>query len=287
MKVLILGAKGMLGQDLAQVFADKKPILWDKKELDITKEQEVKKSIFSLKPQLIINAAAYTDVEKAETNPGLAKKINGLAVQYLAETARATKATFIHFSTDYIFEGTKKEGYKEDDLPKNPPNTYGQSKLLGEKLLLASGAKYYLIRTSWLFGPKKKKPKYKNFVQTILDLGQQRRVLKVVNDQFGKPTFTWDLAQATRKIWQDHLPFGIYHRTNEPETTWYHFARQITNIASELGVLKQKPKITPVISAEFPTKAKRPQYSILVNTKLPPMRLYKKALKEYLQSFIG
>ena len=276
MKIVILGAKGMLGSDLAKVFADFKPYLFDKDELDITDSKEVFKLLNDLKPDIVINAAAYTDVDGCETNKELAMKVNGEAPGYLAEIAREIGAFFVHYSTDYVFSGDKKSGYREDDEPDSPVNFYGESKLAGEEAIKKAGGKYYIIRTSWLFGLNGK-----NFVETMLRLAQEKEKLRVVNDQRGKPTFTIDLSQRTRYIVENKKDFGIYHVTNEPATTWYEFASEI---------LKQwdgerHPHFTgifPCASSEFPRPAKRPEYSILLNTKLPPMRSWQEALGEYL-----
>ncbi len=223
-KVLIVGAKGMLGQAWAKVFFDQKSILWDMEELDITNKKEVEDKLEELKPTLIINAAAYTDVDGAQTNKDLALAVNGEAVGHLAQVASKLSAVIVHYSTDYVFEGEKTQGYQEDEQP-NPLGIYGQSKLLGEKLLRQKAKKYYLIRSSWLFG----KNGEKNFVRKILTKAVQESRLKVVNDHFGKPTYAKDLAQKTREIIESQKPYGIYHVTNEtPEggITWYDLAKK-------------------------------------------------------------
>jgi dTDP-4-dehydrorhamnose reductase len=252
-KVLILGAQGMLGQALAEVFSDQNPVLWDSADLDITQEEEVKSKLKELKPTLIINAAGYTDVDGAESNEQLAMAVNGKAVGYL---------------------GTKKQGYKEDDQP-NPISAYGSSKLEGEKLLQEKGEMYYLIRASWMFGEFGAK----NFIKTILTKAKQEGKLKVVNDQFGKPTYAADLAQKTREIIDKMKPCGIYHITNETKKggiTWYDLAQK----AIELKGIEAE--ITPCTTEEFPTPAKRPKYAALINTKLEPIRSWEGALKDYL-----
>ncbi len=282
-KILILGAKGMLGSDLCFIFRKDKPICWDIKELDITNKKEVEKKIKKLKPEIVINAAAYTDVEKAEKEFFLAKKINAEAIKTLAKICAKIDAIFVHYSTDYVFDGKKKNGYQEKDIPKNPVNKYGLSKLLGEKVienckLKIKNFKHYLIRTSWLFGSKIEPTKHKNFVQTILKLAKEKKEIKVVNDQFGKPTYTFDLAKATKKLLFEKKPFGIYHLTNEGVTSWYKFAKEIVKVT------KLKIKISPCQSWEYKSLAKRPKYSILVNTKLPRLRNWRKALKDYLKA---
>jgi len=276
MKIIILGAKGMLAQDLNLVFQKDKPILMDKEELDITNEQEVKKILLNLKPDLILNAAAYTNVDQAETEKDLAFIINGQAVGYLARTAAKIKAVLVHFSTDYVFSGEKKEGYKENDQPKNPVNIYGASKLAGEEEILnTKNLKYYLVRISWLFGPSISK-QYENFVNTIIKLGEKNKEIKVVDDQFGKPSYTKDVAEKVKYLIEDRLPHGVYHLPNEPLTNWYNFAKNIVEIKG------LKTKVIPCPSKKFKTLAKRPRYSVLLNTKLPLQRNWEEALKEYL-----
>jgi dTDP-4-dehydrorhamnose reductase len=274
-KILIIGAKGMLGQDLVSGFSDDKNyevFAWDRNEIDITNENKVKEKISDLKPEIIINAAAYTDVEGCEDNKDLCLKVNGEALKYLAKTCKENNAILIHYSTDYIFNGEEKEGYREDCDKINPVNYYGEAKALAEKNIKENCEKYYILRTSWLFGKNGK-----NFVDTMLNLAKKLKELKVVDDQHGKPTYTIDLAKRTKEIIENKEEFGTYHTTNEDETTWYEFAKEIFRQA---GV---NIKVNPCTSEEFPTKAKRPHYSSLINTKLNKMRSWKEALKDYLK----
>lgn len=264
----------MLGHDLAEAFRDLRPTLWDVGDCDITDFVSTEERIRALAPMLIINAAAYTAVDKAESEEVLATRINGDAVGNLARVARAIKATIIHYSTDYVFNGENTKGYSEDDLL-DPVNAYGRSKAEGERQLQAQAEWFYLIRTSWLYGKHGK-----NFVDTMLKLARERNTISVVNDQRGKPTWTKDLAKQTRFI-VDHVSTyssGIYHVTNEQETTWNEFAKAIFELA---GV---SVTVQPIPSQEYPTPAKRPAYSSLINTKLPTMRPWKDALAEYLSS---
>ncbi|MCX7778853.1 MAG: dTDP-4-dehydrorhamnose reductase [Patescibacteria group bacterium] len=282
-KILILGAKGMLGSDLSFVFKKDKPICWHRKNLDITDQKEVEKKIKRLKPKIVINATAYTNVEKAEKEFVKAKKINATAVKSLAKICAEIGALFIHYSTDYVFDGKKKKGYRENDRPKNPVNKYGLSKLFGEQAILNlkfqnPNFKFYLLRTFWLFGSYVEPKKHKNFVQTILKLAKEKKELKVINDQFGKPTYTFDLAQATKELLSSQRPAGIYHLTNEGITTWYKLAKEIIKIK------KLKIKILPCQTLEYKTLAKRPRYSILLNTKFKRLRNWKLALRDYLKN---
>lgn len=284
MKILILGAKGMLGRDLAYEFRDIKPILWDREDLDITNARELRRKIVTLKPDIIINAAAYTDVDGAESHEDLAMKVNGNAVGNLARVAARLKIVLVHYSTDHVFNGKKRGGYKETDKPKNPVNAYGASKLLGETLLLKEAAThrlmYFLIRTSWLFGPFWKQKRYeKNFVDTIMRLAKKQKELRVVNDQRGKPTLTYDLARQTRMLLTNFSP-GVYHITNTTAAggiTWYQFAKKIITLT------KKKTRIVPCASRAFPRPALRPRYANLFNAKVQFIRSWEEALAEYLK----
>jgi dTDP-4-dehydrorhamnose reductase len=282
-KILIIGAQGMLGQDLVEHFKNNNYDItaWDRQDIDITYQAKVKEKITHLKPEIIINTAAYTDVDKAEKETFLAMKINGQAVQYLAQAALETGAFLIHISTDYVFGSNKKEGYIESDVPLNPLNIYGKSKLLGEKLLLkeaSRGLNFYILRISWLFGPHGK-----NFVETMLKLAYQKKDLRVVDDQYGKPTFTKDLAQTIQYMIENKLVSGIYHFTNEPALNWYQFAQKIFETYQKITPNFTLPKVFPVSSQEFSRPAIRPHYSILKNTKLPKGRDIPKVLLDYFQ----
>jgi len=281
MKILILGARGMLGHDLMAVFKKYHPLGWDIKNLDITKSKQVLTKISQVKPDVVINAAAYTDVDAAEKNKILARQINSQAVGYLAQTCLKLNAIFIHLSTDYVFSGHKRGGYYEKDRSVKPLNFYGQSKLGGEKEILKlknRGLKYYLIRTAWLFGPKTHPHQHKNFVDAILSLAKRKKRIKVVDDQFGSPTYSADLAQAIKAMVEKKLPSGIYHLTNSGTTTWYKFAKSIISLS------KKKLEIFSCRSEDYPLPAKRPQYSILLNTKLPYLRPWQNALRDYLKN---
>ena len=277
MKTIILGSKGMLAQDLALIFAEDHPLLFDKEELDITNEEQVRKTLSDLKPDLILNAAAYTDVDKAEEERETAFKINGEAVGFLTKAAKEIGAILIHFSTDYVFDGNKKDGERENDEPQYPINVYGASKLDGEKKILETkNLKYYLVRISWLFGPSGEKGQYKNFVNTISKLAEEKEEIKVVNNQFGKPTYTLDVAKGVKGLIKHQMPFGVYHLPNEAWTNWYKFAKKIIEAKG------LKTKVIPCETKKFLRPAKRPRCSILLNTKLPLQRKWEEALKEYL-----
>lgn len=273
-KILILGAKGMLGQDLAKILNDFDLTLWDKENIDVGDDNLVRAKISQLNPQYIINCAAYTAVDDCEIKKDLALQINNQAVGYLALAARQIGAVLMHISTDYVFNGQNVKGYAEDSEEFGPVNFYGESKLLGEKLLKNIAQNYYLIRTSWLYG--KNGP---NFVETMLKLALEKKELNIVNDQFGKPTYTIDLAKQILYILSNALPFGIYHVTNETKAggiSWYDFAAAIFKLRN------LTPVIVPCPSTFYTRPAKRPAHSALINTKLPQMREWDVALLEYL-----
>ncbi|AKB79983.1 dTDP-4-dehydrorhamnose reductase [Methanosarcina horonobensis HB-1 = JCM 15518] len=259
-KTLIIGASGMLGSDLCKVFPD--AIKLAHKNLDITDREQVIESVLKTKPDIVINAAAYTNVDGCEDNQELAFQVNGSGPGYIAEACSIVGAKLVHFSTDYVFDGSKKE-HMESDVP-SPINVYGDSKLLGEKKIIENINDYRIVRISWLFGIHGE-----NFVETMLRSSGEMDTVKVVNDQFGKPTYTMDLACKIREIID--LNPRIYHITNDGICSWYEFAFSIID------------NVTPCTSEEFPRKAKRPKYSVLVNTKTEPMRHWREALKAYLQ----
>ena len=258
--ILIFGANGMLGRDLAAAFPDAR--LCDHKDLDITDEAAVRAYILAVKPDLVINAAAYTNVDGCEDEPKTAFAVNGDAPGYIAAACREAGARLVHYSTDYVFDGSKTEYVESDES--NPINVYGASKLRGEQNIAKNMDDYRIVRTSWLFGRHGK-----NFVETIRHLSQTNETVRVVTDQVGKPTYTADLARKTTEIAE--CPPGVYHVTNDGVCSWYEFARAFA------------PNVVPCSSDEFPRKAKRPAYSVLVNTKTSPMRPWKEALEDYLR----
>ena len=258
-KTLIFGAGGMLGTDLCSVFPD--AVALKHSDIDITDKEFVFETIEMIDPDVVINAAAYTDVDGCEDNKELAFDVNGKAPGYIAQGCSLVGAKLVHFSTDYVFDGSKKE-YVESDIT-GPINVYGESKLLGEWDIIENMNDYRIIRTSWLFGHHGR-----NFVDTMLKLSGEMATVSVVDDQFGKPTFTADLAHKTAEI--IGLAPGVYHITNEGICSWYEFASAVIG------------NVVPCSSDEFLRKAKRPRYSVLLNTKTAPMRDWKSALTDYL-----
>ena len=310
-KVLVIGSKGMLGQELVKIFKEDKDfevIGWDKDNIDITDEKDSKKKIKELRPEIIFNAAAYNAVDKCEEDKKefeLAKKINGLAPGYLAKIAKNIDAIFMHYSTDYVFgaempeipepegcagscsscrlhEGFEPEiGFNEDAKPA-PVNRYGESKLLGEKEVQKKGEKYYIIRLSKLFGkPAQSEEAKRSFFDVMLNVGKNNPPaggVKAVDEETSCFTYAPDLAQKSKEIVDAKKEFGIYHVINSDPCTWYE---AVEELYSQVGL---KTKIEPVGGDEFPRPAKRPYFSVLLNKKLNPLRSYKEALNEYLKS---
>ncbi len=272
MKLLILGARGMLGTDLMEVFSDFGPIGWDRQEIDVTSPVAVRSKLLDLKPQIIINATGYTNVDGAESNEPAAFAVNADAVTLIAQAATDCHATLVHYSTDYVFDGEKQEGYSEYDEPAVPLSVYGQSKLAGERALQEWCPTAYCVRTSWLFGHAGK-----NFVQTMIALAERGEPITVVDDQWGKPTSAHDVAVATRELVTDAPEWGTYHLVNEGVTTWYQFARQIFKLKGLTASLE------PITTAQVRRPAPRPRYSGLINTKRPALRPWAAALSEYLR----
>ncbi|MCX6796439.1 MAG: dTDP-4-dehydrorhamnose reductase [Candidatus Falkowbacteria bacterium] len=283
MKVLILGAKGNLGGQLVKVFRtdDNEVTDWDKEEIDITDRELIIKKVKDIKPDVIINAAAYNAVDKCEESAAqyeIAKKVNIDGPRFLAEAALASRAILVHYSSDYVFDGKKKRGYVETDEP-NPINKYGKTKYQGEKKMIGlsgAGLKWYLIRTSKLFGPTGESKAVKpSFFDLMLKQSKGKDELEVVNQELSCFTYTLDLAQATSKLIASKSGYGIYHLVNPNAYTWYGAAKEFFKVA-QINI-----KIKPVSASKFPRPAKRPKYSVLLNTKFKPLRSFEEALADY------
>ena len=272
--ITIFGASGLLGQALARIFVDYKPRLLSSADIDLTDKTQITSYIETTRPRLIINATGFTAVDRAETEKEACFQLNATAVAHLAGLCQTYQITLVHYSTDYIFDGSKKKGYFEDDLPQ-PMNEYGRSKLQGELEIRNKLQSYYLIRTSWLFGPGKN-----NFIATILKKAREKPELSVVADQWGFPTYSLDLASQTRWLLEQDKEFGIYHITNSGPCNWYEFAKKACEIA---GI--QIP-IRPISTKDYPLPAKRPVYSYLLNNKIPSLRSWQDALKDYLKLYL-
>ncbi|MBR2524937.1 dTDP-4-dehydrorhamnose reductase [bacterium] len=272
MKILVTGAKGMLGQDLCPILEDAdfvdEVVETDIDNLDITNKFQVEKVIKEENPDVVIHCAAYTNVEKAEEEQELANKINVFGTKNVAQACKSTDATMILISTDYVFDGEKGSKYLPSDDP-NPLNVYGQTKFEAEKLVRQFCEKYYVIRTSWLYGHHGK-----NFIETMINLVKDGKELKVVNDQIGCPTWTVELSEAICDLLEEKPEYGIYHICGSGETSWYEFAKEIFKQANI------KAKILPCSSVEYKTKAKRPKYSVMENNGV--CSDWKKSLKSYI-----
>jgi len=274
-KILLTGKNGQVGWELQRTLASLGEIVAvGRREMDLADPDSVRNVIREVRPSLIINAAAYTAVDKAESEPELAMAINGVAPGIMAEESKRLNATFIHYSTDYVFDGAAKRPYVEDDMP-NPLNVYGKTKLAGERAIQAVGVPHLILRTSWVYGARGK-----NFLLTILRLARERSELKIVDDQVGTPTWSRMLAEVTSQLLSQHYsPFsrsssslvdvnGLYHVVSGgPATSWYGFARKILeNIGRQSSHVL--PKLIPIPTTDYPLPAKRPHNSSMSCEKL-------------------
>lgn len=281
--IWLIGNRGMLGYDVEMLLSTRKfHYIGTDIEIDITNFNKLKEFVSKKEIEWIINCAAYTAVDKAESEKQKAFLINGESVKNIALIAKEKNAVLIHISTDYIFDGKNSIPYNEEDKP-NPLSVYGKSKLKGEEYVKEILEKYFIIRTSWLYGKNGK-----NFVYTMLKLFKERKEIKVVNDQFGAPTYTKDLANVIIKIIEENFcKYGIYHFTNEGSTTWYEFAKTIYRIAKEKGIITKNVKILPIRTEEYPTLALRPKFSVLSKEKIKKnlsitIRDWSEALKDFI-----
>jgi dTDP-4-dehydrorhamnose reductase len=270
-RILIVGAYGQVGRELQRSFSDAGDItVRDRDTVDLAEPDQVRAMVRSAAPDIILNASAYTAVDRAEAEPEVANAVNAQAPGILAEEALRTDALLVHYSTDYVFDGSKTSPWVETDKP-NPLNVYGKSKLAGEEAIRNVGGKYLIFRTSWVYGPHGS-----NFLLTMLRLGRERESLKIVDDQVGGPTTSVELADATRTIVSGILAgqfgevsnwSGLHHMTCGGTVSWCGFARAIFARADALLDGKM-PVISPILSSEYLTAAKRPQNSVLSNEKL-------------------
>ncbi|HET7102988.1 MAG TPA: dTDP-4-dehydrorhamnose reductase [Terracidiphilus sp.] len=270
-RVIILGAGGQLGRALQQSFSNTPGlIVADRTVVDLASPEQTRSAIRDLAPDVILNAAAYTAVDKAESEPELARAVNAVSPGILAREAARIGAFLVHYSTDYVFDGAQQTPWTESDTP-HPLNVYGATKLAGEQAIRQAGGRFLIFRTSWVYGPEGN-----NFLKTMLRLGRERDHLSVVNDQIGAPTTTIELARATHTIVHGVLTgdfglaedwTGLYHMTCSGFTSWFGFAQQIFHRAGTLLGAKV-PTLTPVSTSNFPTPARRPLNSVLSNQKL-------------------
>jgi len=281
MRILLTGAEGQLGRCFSDRAGDSLEILaTDRKQLDITDLQAVEKVIDSFKPDAIVNAAAYTAVDKAESDYDTAYAINCEAVKNLAAEASRLNIPFIHVSTDYVFNGESEIAYSESDSC-DPQSVYGTTKRAGELEALKS-PKGIVIRTSWVFSEYGN-----NFVKTMLRLGAQRDALSIVGDQYGCPTYAGDLAQAILKMLaaSDFEP-GLYHYSGDESVSWYQFAQKIFTTANASGLYPRVPILSSITTEEYPTPAARPRYSVMNTNKLNAMGITPGKWKKQLEAII-
>jgi len=280
--LLVIGAKGMLGRDLMGAlhssFPDDEVVGWDIEEIDIQKEEESVFKIEKLRPDILIHVAAYTDVDGCERDEEKAFAVNAEGTKYVALAASRCRAKLVYLSTDYVFDGNKKEPYMESDLP-HPLNVYGRSKLQGEQYVQEWVKNGLIIRTQWLYG------RYgKNFVSSILQQARVKRALSIVNDQIGSPTYTADLAKAISVLIQFDAQ-GIFHVANSDRCTWYTFGQAILNLSR-----MDEVKVISISSEALDRPAVRPSYSVLNCQKLKEktgltLRPWSEALKDYLAAY--
>ncbi|HKN61229.1 MAG TPA: dTDP-4-dehydrorhamnose reductase [Candidatus Acidoferrales bacterium] len=296
-RILLTGKNGQVGSELAQLL----PRLGEvtalgRQELDLSNIHDIRQAIQEVRPSLIVNAAAYTAVDRAEKEEALARAINSDAPAVIAEEAKKIGAALVHYSTDYVFDGTKRTPYSEDD-PTNPISAYGRTKLAGEEAIRAAGIPHLIFRTAWVYATSGK-----NFLLTILRLAAEREELRIVSDQFGAPTSSREIAQATTRVFAPRISdvgaglrparpqnvdpagfladlAGTYNMTASGETTWHEFATTILEDCSQLprdlpwfaAATGNRPliakRVIPITTADYPTPARRPVYSVLSNTR--------------------
>lgn len=303
-KILLIGRNGQVGTDLASHLPRLGELVaLDRQELDLTKPNDIRRTIQEVRPQWIVNAAAYTAVEQAENDGDIAQTVNERAPAVIAEEAKKIRATLVHYSTDYVFDGSKKSPYEETDIP-NPINVYGKTKLGGERAIQESGALHLIFRTEWVYATQGR-----NFLMTIMRLATQKQELRIVSDQIGSPTTSREIAAATVRVISQLMnreegvrslttSGGIYHMTAEGETSWYEFTKAILEEASSetqslpwlnaatKGMPLLTKRVLPITTAEYPTAAHRPAYSVLstrrlhdrFGIRLPPWRAQLRSL---------
>lgn len=261
--ILLIGSSGQLGADLVTALAPLGAVVaCDRHALDLAQPEAIISKVREIAPSIIVNAAAYTAVDRAESESVLAHAVNATAPAVLATEAKRTGALLVHYSTDYVFEGEKTAAYVESDAP-NPRNVYGSSKLAGERAILESGAEHLIFRTSWVYSAHGA-----NFLRTMLRLATVRSELKVINDQFGAPTAAIDLAQATvaalLKRRETNGINGLFHLSAGGSTTWFDYADTLFKLALPA---EARPRLIPISTAEYAAPAARPRNSILSNAK--------------------
>jgi dTDP-4-dehydrorhamnose reductase len=291
MKILLTGKNGQVGWELNQSLSKLGAVFaMGRDQMDLSKPETLGSTIQEIRPDIIVNTAAYTAVDKAESEPELAMIVNGIAPGVIAEEAKKIGAGMIQYSTDYVFDGKATFPYKEEDLT-CPLNAYGKSKLAGEKAVIQAGIPHFILRTGWVYSMRGS-----NFLLTMQKLAQSRKQIKVVDDQTGGPTWSRSIARGTTYVIEQLLKegtttspvftdSGVFHMTCSGETNWFGFANKIL----ELSNLSERPEVIPIPALEYPTPATRPRYSLLSNRKLKQvfhyeMPQWQEALQECLCS---
>ena len=296
-KILLTGVNGQVGHALQKKLSNHQVFDLNRDQLDLSDKDAIRRVVQAIKPDLIINPAAYTAVDKAESEPELAYAINAIAPQVLAEEAAKLNAALIHFSTDYVYDGSKIENYVETDAV-NPLSVYGKSKLAGELAINAVGLPHLILRTSWVYGAYGK-----NFLKTIIRLASERESLRIVADQYGAPTSSESIADAVIELLNSWQPLelsqtGIYHFTNQGKTSWHGFSSEIVNEYNRLAASKSLQmlkanveNIEPITTDDYPTPAARPANSTLSNQKLKQvfnvsLPSWEQGLQQVMQSLV-
>jgi dTDP-4-dehydrorhamnose reductase len=285
-RILLTGKNGQIGAELAAVLPRLGELIaLDRQQMDLSRPGDIRRMIQEIRPFLIVNAAAYTAVDQAEKEEAIAQAINAVAPALMAQEAKKIGAGLVHFSTDYVFDGSKQFPYEENDSP-NPVNVYGKTKLAGEQAIRDAGVPHLIFRTAWVYGTRGR-----NFLLTVLRLASQREELTIVCDQIGAPTWCREIARGTASVLErlaDHRKgalsllgaSGVYHMSAAGATTWYDFAEAILDEASHAlpspswlsaamdGRTLIAKRIRPITTAEYPTPARRPAYSVLSNARL-------------------
>jgi dTDP-4-dehydrorhamnose reductase len=267
-KILLIGITGQVGQELQQTLPSIGEVIGvDRQSLDLSKPEAIQQKIAAIQPDVIVNAAAYTAVDKSESEPELAMAINATAPKAIAIATQDIGAKILHISSDYVFNGQNHTPYLESDRP-DPLGVYGKSKLLGEIGVRENCDRHLILRTAWVYGSRG----HGNFVKTMLRLGAERTELKIVADQIGSPSWSYDIAiaitQLLAKSLADESINGIYHFTNSGVASWYDLALATFTEAQQLGFPLKVEQVIPITTAEFPTPTQRPAYSVLAKTKI-------------------